>query len=384
MHFEFATATRIIFGLDTTSELGKYASNLGTHALVVTGSNPDRVGDVIQTLKGSQLQATVFAIENEPTIDVVNQGKAKAVSAGCDMVISIGGGSVLDGGKAIAALIPNAGEILDYLEVIGKGQKLKHQPLPFIAVPTTAGTGAEVTKNAVVASPEHRVKVSLRDNRMLPDIALVDPKLTFSMPQAITASTGMDALTQVLEPYVSHLANPVTDAFCREGLKRAGRSLHQVFDSPQDADARTDMALASLLGGLALANAKLGAVHGFAGPLGGMYSAPHGAICATLLPHVIKANIKALQSRDADNPVLARFDEIGQLLTGDSTADAQVAIDWIDETSQRFNIPNLGTYGIQEGEFDAIIEKSSNSSSMKGNPIQLSDDELYQILKSAL
>lgn len=384
MRFEFATVTRIIFGTGTASELGKLAIEKGTHALVVTDNDPDRVGDVIQYLTNANVQHTVYSIASEPTIGVVNQGKALALSAGCDMVISIGGGSVIDGGKAIAALLPNDGEILDYLEVIGKGQKLKNDPLPFIAVPTTAGTGAEVTKNAVVASPEHRVKVSLRDNRMLADIALVDPVLTYSMPQSITASTGMDALTQVLEPFVSHLANPMTDAFCREGLKRAGQSLRTVYDNPQDADAREDMALTSLLGGLALANAKLGAVHGFAGPLGGMYSAPHGAVCATLLPHVMKANINALQDREPNNPALPRFDEIGQLITGDDSATAQTAMGWIDETSQMFNIPGLSIYGIQEADFDVIVEKSANSSSMKGNPIKLTDDELNGILKSAL
>jgi len=384
MRFEFATATRIIFGTGTASELGNISSQFGTHALVVTGSNPDRVGDIIAHLSSASINHTIYPVKGEPTIDIVNSGKEKALSTGCDMVISIGGGSVLDCGKAIAALIPNDGEILDYLEVIGKGQKLQNQPLSFIAVPTTAGTGAEVTKNAVVASPDHRVKVSLRDNRMLPDIALVDPALTYSMPKSITATTGMDALTQVLEPYVSHLANPVTDGFCREGLRRAGRSLRQVYDNPTDVSAREDMAMVSLLGGLALANAKLGAVHGFAGPLGGMFSAPHGAICAVLLHHVMKANIHALQNREPDNPTLRRYDEIAQLMFADTSATAQMAMDWIDETSERFKIQGLKAYGITESDFDTIIEKSSRSSSMKGNPIVLTNDELAEILSSAL
>ncbi len=384
MRFEFATATRIIFGTGTSAELGSITKDNGTHALVVTGSHPERIDHLIQYLTDADVKHTIYPIADEPTIDVVNAGKAIALSAGCDFVISIGGGSVLDAGKAIAALIPNDGEILDYLEVIGAGQKLKNNPVPFIAVPTTAGTGAEVTKNAVVASPEHRVKVSLRDNRMLPNIALVDPALTYSMPQAVTASTGMDALTQVLEPYVSHLANPITDALCREGLRRAGRSLRVVFDKPDDVNAREDMAMASLLGGLALANAKLGAVHGFAGTLGGMYSAPHGEICAVLLPHVMKANIQALQDRESENPALPRFEEIGQLITGDMNATAQTAMDWIDETSQIFQIPSLGTHGIIAGDFGTIIEQSSQSSSMKGNPIQLTSEELERILRSAL
>ena len=317
-------------------------------------------------------------------MEVVNRAKEVALSAGCDLVISIGGGSVIDSGKAAAALIPNEGAVLDYLEVIGKGLKLKEAPLPFIALPTTAGTGAEVTKNAVLASHEHRVKVSLRDNRMLADIALVDPLLTHSMPPAVTASTGMDALAQVLEPYVSCLANPLTDGLCVEGLRRAGRSLRRVYDEPDNAVARTDMALTSLLGGLALANAKLGAVHGFAGVLGGMYGAPHGAICAALLPPVIKANIAALNDRQPENLALRRFEYAAQFILFDRSVTAQDATEWIDETSRIFGIPGLGAYGIEEKDFDTIVEKSSVSSSMKGNPIPLTPDELKAILVEAL
>ena len=384
MGFEFATAARIIFASGSVSQLAQLAGDKGKHALVVTGSQPRRLGGCIQSLRNAGLQHTLYPVVGEPTIDVVNQAKALALSAGCDLVIGIGGGSVLDSGKAIAALVPNEGEVLDYLEVIGKGQKLRQAPIPFIAVPTTAGTGAEVTKNAVLASPQHRLKVSLRDNRMLADIALLDPTLTCSMPPAVTASTGMDALTQLLEPYVSCLANPLTDAFCVAGLRRIGRSLRRVYAAPEDLAAREDMAFASLMGGLALANAKLGAVHGFAGVLGGMYAAPHGAICAALLPHVIQANIRALQERQPNHPVLTRFDVIASLILDAPSANAAAALDWIEETSQLFRIPRLGSYGIQPADFDAIVEQSSRSSSMKGNPIPLSAAELKGILMAAL
>lgn len=384
MRFEFATAARIIFGGGSAGQLAQLAGDKGRHALVVTGSQPSRVGDCIQSLRNAGLRHTVYPVAGEPTMDVVNQAKAAALSAGCDLVIGIGGGSVLDSGKAIAALIPNEGEILDYLEVIGKGQTLRQTPVPFIAVPTTAGTGAEVTKNAVLASPQHRQKVSLRDNRMLADIALLDPMLTCSMPPSVTASTGMDALTQALEPYVSCLANPLTDAFCIQGLRRIGRSLRRVYAAPDDAAARGDMAFASLMGGLALANAKLGAVHGFAGVLGGMYAAPHGAVCAALLPHVIQANIRALQQRQPNHPTLERFDDIARFILGDPSANASAALDWIDETSRVFGIPKLGSYGVQAADFDVIVEKSSQSSSMKGNPLQLSAAELKAILQAAL
>ena len=383
MGFEFATASRIIFGEGSAGQLAQLAGDLGSNVLLFTDDQPQRVGDLIGLLGTAGIRHTLFPVTDEPSVEVVNRAKEVALSAGSDLVISIGGGSVIDSGKAAAALIPNEGAVLDYLEVIGKGQKLKEAPLPFIALPTTAGTGAEVTKNAVLASREHRVKVSLRDNRMLADIALVDPLLTHSLPPAVTASTGMDALAQVLEPYVSCLANPLTDGLCVEGLRRAGRSLRRVYDEPDNAAARTDMALTSLLGGLALANAKLGAVHGFAGVLGGMYGAPHGAICAALLPPVIKANIAALNDRQPENLALRRFEYAAQFILFDRSATAQDAMEWIDETSRIFGIPGLGAYGIEEKDFDTIVEKSSVSSSMKGNPIPLTHDELKAILVEA-
>ena len=294
--FEFASAARIIFGDGSANQLPQLAREKGRHALLVSDSfQPESVTRLIDSLRDADLQITPYPVSGEPTVEVVDEAQGMATAAGCDLVISIGGGSVIDTGKASAALITNEGEALDYLEVIGAGQKLVAAPLPFIALPTTAGTGAEVTKNAVLGSKAHRVKVSLRDNRMLADIALVDPQLTHSVPAAVSASTGMDALTQVLEPFVSHQANPLTDGMCIEGLRRAGRSLRTVYHEPGNAAARSDMALTSLMGGLALANAKLGAAHGFAGVLGGMYDAPHGAICAALLPAAIEANIKALE-----------------------------------------------------------------------------------------
>ena len=385
MQFEFASAARIIFGDGCAQQLPQLAREKGRHALLVTDSfEPEAVARLIDALPSAGLQLTHFPVSGEPTVDLIDEAKAAAIADGCDLVISIGGGSVIDTGKASAALIPNDGETLDYLEVIGAGRKLAAAPLPFIALPTTAGTGAEVTKNAVLGSKKHRVKVSLRDNRMLADIALVDPQLTHSVPAAVTASTGMDALTQVLEPFVSHLANPLTDGMCAEGLRRAGRSLRRVYAEPDNAAARSDMALTSLLGGLALANAKLGAVHGFAGVLGGMYDAPHGAICAALLPPVMAANMKALQAREPENLALKRYEYAAQFVLFDRSATAQDAMDWISETSGIFDIPGLRAYGVRESDFDEIVEKSSVSSSMKGNPIALTTNELKAILEAAL
>lgn len=385
MTFEFASASRIIFGDGSAEQLPGLARELGSRALLITDSfQPPAVEALITALRAADLRITHFAVSGEPDVEVIDRAKRAALAEGCDLVISIGGGSVIDSGKASAALIPNAGEVLDYLEVIGAGRKLVADPLPFIALPTTAGTGAEVTKNAVIGSKAHRVKVSLRDNRMLADIALVDPLLTHSLPAAVTASTGMDALTQALEPLVSQQANPLTDAICAEGLRRAGRSLRRAHAEPTDAAARADMALTSLFGGLALANAKLGAVHGFAGVLGGMYDAPHGAICAALLPPVMEANIKALKAREPENPALQRYEHAAQFLLFDRDATAAEAMAWIGETSRIFGIPGLGEIGARAEDFDEIVANSAASSSMKGNPIALAPEELKWILEAAL
>ena len=231
--------------------------------------------------------------------------------------------------------------------------------------------------------------MSLRDNRMLPNIAIIDPELTYNMPPAVTAATGMDALTQVLEPYVSHLATPITDGLCLEGMRRAARSLRTAFHNGNDAAARTkeareDMAITSLFGGLALANAKLGSVHGIAGPLGGMFPAPHGTACGKMLPAATAVNIAALQSRDPDNPALARYCEIARIFTGDPNARAEDAIAWLDSLGQELALPGLATFGIGEESFAELITKSSVSSSMKGNPIALTDEEIAEILRRSL
>jgi alcohol dehydrogenase class IV len=300
------------------------------------------------------------------------------------MVIAMGGGSVIDAGKAIAALLANPGDPYAYLEVIGQGRPLANPAAPVMAVPTTAGTGAEVTRNAVLASPEQRIKVSLRHPTMLPDIALVDPELTYDMPPAITASTGLDALTQCLEPFVSHLATPLTDGFCREGMKRAARSLRRAFHDGSNVEARGDMALASLCGGLALANAKLGAVHGFAGPGGGMFDAPHGAVCARLLPYAIEANVRAIQERAPSSPALERFEEAAKILTGKARATVADGVQWVQALGEELQIPGFASYGMTKNDLADIVAKAVPSSSMKGNPISLTEAELTAVLTRAL
>jgi alcohol dehydrogenase class IV len=383
MRFEFATATRIIFGQGTIQEVAPLSAEMGSRAFVVTGRTRQRAGPLLEQLKKQAIKCATFNVHGEPTTTIVKAAVLQARGAKSDLVISIGGGSALDTGKVIAAMLTNSGQLEDYLEVVGHGKPLIRSPVPHIAIPTTAGTGAEVTRNAVLGVPEHQVKVSMRSPFMLPRLAVVDPVLTYSMSPGITASTGLDALTQLMEVYVSNKANALTDGICREGLRRAARSLRKAYDDGNNRAAREDMAIASLFGGLALANAKLGAVHGFAGPLGGMISAPHGIICARLLPFVCQANVQALQGRAADSAALARYDEIARLLTGTAVAQAVDGVRWVQELCEALKVPPLTEFGLKEQDFSKVVAKSQKSSSMKGNPITLTDDELTEILKRA-
>lgn len=384
MRFEFATATRIIFGAGTLREVGPLARELAPRALVVTGANPRRAEPLLALLRQHGVDAFAFPVPGEPEIETVQHGVALAKQENCGLVISFGGGSALDAGKAIAAMLTNKGELRDYLEVIGLGKALTTVSAPFVAIPTTAGTGSEATRNAVLASPQHRVKVSLRGPSLLPRIALVDPELTYDLPPSVTASTGLDALTQLIEPYVCARPNPITDSLCLEGMRRAARSLRAAFQDGRDTTAREDMAVASLFGGLALANAGLGAVHGFAGPVGGMFTAPHGAICAALLPHVMEMNLRALRQRQPESEALPRYQEVARVLTGRAEAMAEAGVEWVRELVKDLRIPRLNTYGIKQEHLAELVEKSAKASSMKANPIVLTREELAEILERAL
>jgi alcohol dehydrogenase class IV len=384
LKFEFATATRIVFGPGTIGEAISAAVSLGRRALVVTGSVPSRMDSFIKNLGARNLECTLFSLAGEPTIPAVLDGVRTALEARCELVIGYGGGSVMDAAKAIAALMANPGSPLDYLEVVGSGKSLTQPCAPCICIPTTAGTGCEVTRNAVLASPEHRVKVSLRSPRMLPALAVIDPELTYSLPPAITASTGMDALTQLIEPFVCNKANPLTDAICRDGIRRVALWFRTACEDGLNPDARENMALAGLFGGLALANSGLGAVHGLAAPLGGMFPVPHGIVSACLLPLIMDANLKALNTRHKNSPALARYDEIAFLLTGKSSAKAEDGAEWVRALKADLSLPRLSSFGIAEQDLPAIAMHAKKSSSMKGNPVELTEEELTDILKAAL
>jgi alcohol dehydrogenase class IV len=384
MRFEFTTAMRIVFGAGTLKEVGALAREFGWRALVATGKDARRAQSLLKLLDKADINATVFSVSGEPTMAVVGQGVALARKAGCTLVIGFGGGSAVDAGKAIAAMLPNGGQLLDYLEVIGRGQALMKPSAPYVAIPTTAGTGAEVTRNAVLASPEHRVKVSLRSSYLLPKVALVDPELTYDLPPALTASTGLDALTQLIEPYVCLRANPMTDALCVEGIRRAARSLRAACERGHNMSAREDMALASLFGGIALTNAGLGAVHGFAAPIGGMFPAPHGAVCAALLPHVMAANLRALRARVPGGATLRRYDEVARLVTGNPSAKADEGVQWVRELVADLKIPKLAAYGVSQAYIGELVEKATQASSMKANPILLMPGQLEEVLGAAM
>jgi len=372
VRFEFATATRIVFGPGTVREVPAAAAEMGRRALLVARRSAD--------LKLLGLVGEAFRVSGEPSINLIRQGTQQAREAGCDLVIALGGGSAIDAGKAIAALLGNGGDPLDYLEVVGRGRPLSRPSAPFIAIPTTAGTGAEVTRNAVLCSPEHRVKASLRSPHMLPTLAVVDPELAVDLPPALTAATGLDALTQLIEPYVSCRANPMTDVYCAEGMHLAASALRRAFRDGHDLAARTGMAFASLLGGLALANAGLGAVHGFAAPLGGMFDAPHGALCAALLPHAMRVNIAALH----DSGRLPRYTAVARILTGRSGATAEDGAAWVADLCRDLEIQPLRAYGVRASDVPALADLAARASSMKANPIELTRAQLEELLTRAV
>jgi alcohol dehydrogenase class IV len=381
--FELSVPEKIIFGNGSVARLEQLVSGYGNRALIVHGANPDRASSIQGLLGKSACEVHLYSVHGEPTVEDIAKGVDEAKRSSATVVIGIGGGSAIDAAKAISGLATNPGEIFDYLEVIGRGNSLTRPALPCVAIPTTAGTGAEVTKNAVIASLEHQVKVSLRSPYLLPRVALVDPELTYSLPANVTIATGLDALTQLIEPLVSVRANPATDGLCREGIPRAARSLPVAVQNGKDFNAREDMSVTSLFGGIALANAGLGAVHGFAGPIGGMFNAPHGLVCGILLPYVVEANIKALRLRSPDSVALGRYDEVARLLTGSPHALAADGVAWLKGLNKTLNVPPLSSLGIPRESIPEIATRSAKASSMKANPTELTQPELEEILAAA-
>lgn len=384
MRFTFATAQSITFGAGVAAEAPAAALALGRRILLVTGARLDRAASLRTALEGAGAVVEGWCVAGEPTVDQARAGVARARDLGIEGVVAIGGGSALDAGKAIAALVPQPGDAMDYLEVVGDGQPLSARALPVVALPTTAGTGSEVTRNAVLGVPEQSIKVSLRHPSMLPAAALVDPLLTHDMPPALTAATGMDALTQLLEPFFSPAASPFTEALCREALPRIAWALPRAFAQGSDGEAREAMAFASLCGGMALTSARLGAVHGFAAPLGGRFPAPHGALCAALLPGTLAVNLRALQARQPGAPALSRMAEAAFLLTGKASAQPEDLLGWLRTLQERLEIRPLSAWGVNREALPALEDQAARTSSMQGNPIALTAEERLEILVTAL
>jgi alcohol dehydrogenase class IV len=387
--FELASPARIVFGRGASAKLGAFAAEMGRAALVVTGRSPARAEAALAALAAAGIRGSSFSVAGEPTLDAARAGVEAARAAGADVVVGYGGGGALDAAKAIAALVTNPGDPLEYLEVVGRGQALTRPPLPWIAVPTTAGTGSEVTRNAVLAAPAEGVKASLRSPLMLARVAIVDPDLLRGLPAAVIAASGLDALSQLIEPLVSIRANPFSDALAREGIRRSVAALPAAYGAARggnevSAEDREGLAVASLFGGLCLANAGLGAVHGFAAPVGGMFDAPHGAVCAALLAPVLRANVAALRSRDPDGPALGRYHELGRLLMGRAGATIEDGIAFVADLCRALDVPGLARYGVKAADVPALVAKARAASSMKNNPIHLTDGELAEIVTAAL
>jgi alcohol dehydrogenase class IV len=383
MNFEFATSQRIIFGNESTSQVLQIAATYGTRIILITGEHNKNDNPVCKDFSSrSDFKIKQIVCNREPSVDYIHMTLQTVKAFQPDLLIGIGGGSVIDTGKALAALASNDGILIDYLEVIGKGKPLADSPLPYIAIPTTAGTGSEVTRNAVIVDESRCVKVSLRSPLMIPLVAIIDPTLSVGLPPAITASTGMDALTQVIEPLITRKANPVTDALCFHAVSIARKALLKAYKDPADLEARETMSLVSLFGGLALANAGLGAVHGFAAAIGGMYPAiRHGEICAALLPAVMQINREAADSKKDYLWVKQKMDKLSGLFS----YGKKITLDQkIRDIATKLNIPGLESLGVERSKSNLIIEKARNSSSMKGNPIALSDEELAKILELSL
>lgn len=381
MSFTLTIPTDIRFGAGRLAEVPDVLLGWGARrVLVVTGRSGDRAAGLLTTLAERGVAATTYAVPGEPSVQLVRDGVGAA--AGSDAVIGLGGGSALDVAKAVAGLALSGADPLEHLEVIGEGRPLDRPGLPCVAVPTTAGTGSEVTRNAVLSGDG--VKASLRSPLLLPRLAVVDPDLLTGVPAGTIAAAGLDALAQVVEPFLSRRANPFTDALARDGIVRSARSLRRAYaDGMVEPTVRADLAITSLFGGLCLANAGLGVVHGFAAALGARLGAPHGAVCAAVLAPAVEVNLRAARRRAVDGPTLTRLTDLAQLLTGNPTASPEAGIGWLADLTAALEIPGLAAYGLTDVDTAEVVAATQRASSTKGNPIDLTDDEVAEILTRA-
>jgi alcohol dehydrogenase class IV len=382
--FDLATAGRILFGAGRVAEVPAEVAVLGVRrVLLVSGAGVVHAEPLAAALGGRGVAAVPLRVSGEPTVEGVRSAVELARGEGCEGVLSVGGGSAIDTGKAVAGLLGNgSSDPLEHLEVVGRGLPLRRPGLPFVAVPTTAGTGAEVTRNAVLGAGG--TKASLRSPFLLARLAVVDPDLLEGAPRQVLVASGLDALSQVIEPYLSSRANPLTGGFAAEGIRRSARSLRAACLEELTPARRGDLALTSLLGGLCLANAGLGAVHGFAAPAGATLGAPHGAICAALLGPCLTVNLRALRARAPGSPGEARMADLARWLTGRGDAVAEDGIAWVESLCRDLGVTGLAGHGLAREQIPDLVARARVASSMKANPIVLTDAELTEIAERAL
>lgn len=390
--FEFATASLVVFGDGALARLGELAARHGRRAWLVTGAGAlERAGVVaraIESLAAAGISVARQSVRGEPGTADADRGAREARAAGCDLVVGLGGGSALDTAKAVACLLGNGGEALDYLEIVGRGRVVAKPSAPCVAVPTTAGTGSEVTRNAVLADAASGVKASLRHESLLPRVALLDPALTRSLPPDVTARTGLDAIVQLIEPYVSKRDHPMIDALALEGLRRAAPALPRAYADGEDAEARADLMLAAAWSGMALAHCGLGAAHALAGPLGGAFPVPHGVACAATMPYAMEANLRAAARAPGGTETVRRYADVARAMGaagGEGDAEAAVAgVRHVHELCALLNVPKLAVYGVTHAAIPALVTRAQAASSMQANPVELSDADLAEILAQAI
>jgi len=376
---ELLVPPRILFGPGVLKALGEVAGDLGRRALLVTGSasvqRGGTLGKIEAVLRAHGVAAVHVIVRKEPDVEAVDAAAQAGRMGNCDVVIAVGGGSAIDLAKSAAGMIPNDGSLLDYLEGVGTGKVMARAPVPLVAVPTTAGTGSEATKNAVIngfSLTKGPFKKSFRDPRLVPAAAIVDPELSIGASPGITAACGMDALTQLVEPLTSLNATAVTDALAVTGIEAVGRSLQRAVENGYGLDARADMSYAALLSGVCLSNAGLGAVHGLASPVSAHAPIPHGHICAVLLPLVTEANLKALRAGRGRQEALHGYERAEGALGAP-----------IPDFCGRFSIRGFGSFGLKAEDLPRVAA-GATSGSMKTNPVVLSPAELEDILRRAL
>ena len=378
---EFYAPGKIIFGSGGLSKIGTEAKRLGSKVLVVLGRSAMRKSGALDRLTHllieNNLEYLIYEnIPSDPTVEIIDTGTGLARKEKCNLVIALGGGSVLDAGKAISVMVTNEGSVADYQEIEGKGRKFQHKPIPFIAIPTTSGTGSEATRNAVITNTKLGLKKSIRDPWLIPEVALVDPELTLSLPPYVTAVCGGDALTQCIESYLGKKSQEITDALALHAIGLIGKSLAKAVKDGKNLEARKDMAMAALLSGLCLSNSGLGAAHALSHPLGVHYKIPHGLSCAVLLPYVMEYNQPVVTKK------LAKIAEcLGENISSLSeTEAAQRAVEKIKEILTAVGIKeNLFGWKIEEEDFPKLI-KGAKGGSLDNNPRDTSDEDLIELL----